>query len=142
MSKSKQITDISAEEFKMAAKKWRVRMHKLIFYDLEQMTEAEFMELKKDILEFPNNLTQKQKDKLIEAYKKVQSFTYEDLVQEKEKSIEQIREELGYLSLMPVYYAYRSVSLYDSGANIKDIASDLGTCEEVVRMYLQIYNRL
>ena len=141
MAKNETIINFSPEQFRKAAEKYREDLKKRIYPFGKKLNEEEIKEAKEWCREFPNNLTQKQKDMMFEAYQKVRA-EYENEDRNKGHQIEDVKEWMRIHTLSDYYIYYRTIELYESGVSIKEIAEEFDTFEDIVRFYLKAFQRL
>ena len=117
-------------------------MYKSIHRSVEKLFDEECKEIHKRIRELPSNITQKQIDILSDANKKAPAILNEEFESWKDKTNEQIKNDMRIVCLDYLYHAYLTVLLFDSGSCIEKIADELGRSVIFVTIDLKTYNRL
>ena len=146
MATSKKIELPPVEVLEAAAEKYRKDLEKWIYPGGKKPSEEEMMKIRKHLKEFPNDLSQEQKDKMFEAHQKLKSVIEIEDDDERSRRSEQIspdpKEWLHIHGLSLLYFAYRSIELYESGTSIEDIANEFGTYDANVISILKTFQRL
>ena len=140
MTANEQSFNFSPEKFRKAAENYQEDLEKWIYPGGKKPNEDEIRDIQKWMREFPNNLTQYQKDKMFEAYQKVRAELDND--DENEHRIKDFKEWINIHILGQFYVFYKVIEMYEFGISIRDIANEFGTCEGMVRFYLESFERL
>ena len=141
MALNERIINFSPEQFRKAAEKYREDLKKRIYPGGKEPSEEEIKEATEWCREFPNNLTQKQKDMMFEAYQKVRA-EYENEDRNEGHQIEDVKEWMRIHTLSDYYIYYKTIELYESGVSIKEIAEEFDTFEDIVRFHLKMFHRI
>ena len=141
MASNERIINFSPELFRKAAEKYREDLKKRIYPGGKEPSEDEIKEAREWCREFPNNLTQKQKDMMFEAYQKVRA-EYENEDRNEGHQIEDFKEWMRIHTLSDYYIYYKTIELYESGVSIKEIAEEFDTFEDIVRFHLKMFHRI
>ena len=122
MAKNETIINFSPEQFRKAAEKYREDLKKRIYPFGKKLNEEEIKAAREWCREFPNNLTQKQKDMMFEAYQKVRA-EYENEDRNEGHQIEEIEDFKEWIRIhtLSEYYIFSLLSTKNCGRLINKI---------------------